>query len=77
MRYKSAHLYPISTSGPNQMKTLSPASTGPDPLSHPEECDRDPQVNHTSAHSGEFPGIHLRNCFIMFRLDFLILCACA
>lgn len=30
---------------------------GPDPLPHPEKCDCDPQVNHTAAHSREFPGL--------------------
>lgn len=29
---------------------------GPDPLPRPEERDRDPQVDHSSAHSREFPG---------------------
>lgn len=29
---------------------------GPDPLPHPEECDRHPQVSHSSAHPGESPG---------------------
>lgn len=29
---------------------------GPDPLPHPEERDRHPQVSHSSAHPGESPG---------------------
>ena len=30
--------------------------SGPDPLPDPEERDRDSQVHHTAAHTGELPG---------------------
>lgn len=45
----------------SHVNTLFPSLPGPDPLPNPEERDRDPQVDHPSAHSGEFPGNCLRD----------------